>query len=95
MRHRVQIGTIVSDAQIQLKLLNGKKIGIVEEWFISKLKKGEAFLFGGQFYKIFQVKNMEVVVKKSKSKKGKVVSWMGGRMSFSSYMSELLREELY
>ena len=95
MRHRVQIGTIVSDAQIQLKLLNGKKIGIVEEWFISKLKKGEAFLFGGQFYKIFQIKNMEVVVKKSKSKKGKVVSWMGGRMSFSSYMSELLREELY
>ena len=38
---------------------------------------------------------MEVLVKKSKSKKGKVVSWMGGRMSFSSYMSELLRNELY
>lgn len=95
MRHRVQIGTIVSDAHIQLKLLNGKKIGIVEEWFISKLKKGEVFLFGGYFYEIFQIKNMEVIVKKSNSKKGKVVSWMGGRMSFSSYMSELLREELY
>ena len=95
MRHRVQIGTIVSDAHIQLKLLNGKKIGIVEEWFISKLKKGEVFLFGGCFYEIFQIKNMEVIVKKSNSKKGKVVSWMGGRMSFSSYMSELLREELY
>ena len=38
---------------------------------------------------------MEVIVKKSKSKKGKVVSWMGGRMSFSSYMSELLRSEIY
>ena len=38
---------------------------------------------------------MEVIVKISNSKKGKVVSWMGGRMSFSSYMSELLREELY
>lgn len=95
MRHRVQIGTIVSDTHIQLKLLNGKKIGIVEEWFISKLKKGEVFLFGGCFYEIFQIKNMEVIVKKSNSKKGKVVSWMGGRMSFSSYMSELLREELY
>ena len=53
------------------------------------------FLFGGQYYKIFQMKNMEVIVKKSKAKKGKIVSWMGGRMSFSSYMSELLREELY
>ena len=56
MRHRVQIGTIVSDAHIQLKLLNGKKIGIVEEWFISKLKKGEVFLFGGCFMKYFRLK---------------------------------------
>ena len=95
MRHRLQIGTIVSDEQLQIKLINGKRIGVIEEWFISKLKKGEVFLFGGQFYKIFQIKNMEVLVKKSKSKKGKVVSWMGGRMSFSSYMSELLRNELY
>ena len=95
MRHRVQIGTIVSDALLQLKSINGKRIGKIEEWFVSKLNKGEVFLFGGQYYKIFQMKNMEVIVKKSKAKKGKIVSWMGGRMSFSSYMSELLREELY
>ena len=95
MRHRVQIGTIVSDAHLQLKSIKGKRIGVIEEWFVSKLKKGETFLFGGQYYKIFQIKNMEVVVKKSKSKKGKVVTWMGGRMNFSSYMSELLRSEVY
>jgi ATP-dependent Lhr-like helicase len=41
------------------------------------------------------MKDMEVIVKKSKAKKGKIVSWMGGRMGFSSYMSELLRAELY
>ncbi|MBL6871724.1 MAG: ligase-associated DNA damage response DEXH box helicase [Flavobacteriales bacterium] len=95
MRHRVQIGTIVSDALLQLKSINGKRIGKIEEWFVSKLRKGEVFLFGGKYYKIFQIKNMEVIVKKSNSKKGKVVSWMGGRMSFSSYMSELLRSEIY
>lgn len=95
MRHRVQIGTIVSDAHLQLKSINGKKIGVIEEWFVSKLKKGEIFLFGGEFYKIFQIKNMDVIIKKSHSKNGKVVSWMGGRMSFSTYMSELLRSELY
>jgi len=95
MRHRVQIGTIVSDALLQLKSINGRRLGKIEEWFISKLSKGEVFLFGGQYYKIFQMKNMEVIVKKSKAKKGKIVSWMGGRMGFSSYMSELLRAELY
>tara|TARA_B100001287_G_scaffold91833_1_gene76985 strand:- start:7449 stop:9881 length:2433 start_codon:yes stop_codon:yes gene_type:complete len=95
MRHRVQIGTIVSDAHLEVKMLNGRRLGQIEEWFISKLKKGDVFLFAGQFLQIFQVNSMRVTVKKSKSKKGKIVSWMGGRMSFSSYMSELLREELY
>jgi ATP-dependent Lhr-like helicase len=95
MRHRVQIGTIVSDALLQLKSINGRRLGKIEEWFVSKLSKGEVFLFGGQYYKIFQMKDMEVIVKKSKAKKGKIVSWMGGRMGFSSYMSELLRAELY
>jgi len=95
MRHRVQIGTIVSDALLQLRSINGRRLGKIEEWFVSKLSKGEVFLFGGQYYKIFQMKNMEVIVKKSKAKKGKIVSWMGGRMGFSSYMSELLRAELY
>ncbi len=95
MRHRVQIGTIVSDAHLEVKMLNGRRLGQIEEWFISKLKKGDVFLFAGQYLQIFQVNSMRVTVKKSNSKKGKIVSWMGGRMSFSSYMSELLREELY
>ena len=80
---------------VQLKSINGRRLGKIEEWFVSKLSKSEVFLFGGQYYKIFQMKNMEVIVKKSKAKKGKIVSWMGGRMGFSSYMSELLRAELY
>ena len=87
MRHRVQIGTIVSDNHLNLKLLSGKRLGVIEEWFISKLKKGDVFLFGGQYWELFQIQQMDVLVKKSKSKKGKVVSWMGGRMSFTSYMS--------
>ncbi len=95
MRHRVQIGTIVSDNHLNLKLLSGKRLGVIEEWFISKLKKGDVFLFGGQYWELFQIQQMDVLVKKSKSKKGKVVSWMGGRMSFTSYMSDLLRNEIY
>ena len=52
MRHRVQIGTIVSDALLQLKSINGRRLGKIEEWFVSKLSKGE-ILFGGQYYKNF------------------------------------------
>lgn len=95
MRHRLQIGTIVSDAVLTVKYLKGGFIGSIEEWFISKLRPGDVFTFAGKKLELFRIRNMQVLVKKSKQKTSKIPSWMGGRMSFSSEMSTLLREELY
>jgi len=95
MRHRLQIGTIVSDAVLTVKYLKGGYLGSIEEWFISKLKPGDVFTFAGRNLELFRVKNMQVLVRKSTKKSAKTPSWMGGRMSFSSEMSALLREELY
>ncbi|MEQ3656293.1 MAG: ligase-associated DNA damage response DEXH box helicase [Dokdonia sp.] len=95
MRHRLQIGTIVSDAVLTVKYLKGGFLGSIEEWFISKLKPGDVFTFAGRTLELFKIRNMQVLVKKSTKKTAKVPSWMGGRMSFSSEMSQLLRQELY
>jgi len=96
MHHRMQIGTIVGDATLQVKFLSGGYLGNIEEWFISKMKPGDAFTFGGKKLELYQVKNMQVLVKKADpSKKSRLVSWMGGRMSFSAQMSEMLRQEMY
>ena len=38
---------------------------------------------------------MEVIVRKSKSKKSRIPAWMGGRMSFSAHLSDLLKQALY
>lgn len=95
MRHRLQIGTIVSDANLIVKYLKGGFIGTIEEWFISKLKPGDVFTFAGRNLELFRIKNMQVLVRKSNKKTAKVPSWMGGRMSFSSEMSDMLRDELY
>lgn len=95
MRHRLQIGTIVSDAVLSVKFLKGGYIGSIEESFISKLKPGDVFTFAGRQLELFKIRNMQVLVKKSKQKTSKIPSWMGGRMSFSSEMSDLLRQELY
>jgi len=96
MHHRMQIGTIVGDATLQVKFLSGGYLGSIEEWFISKMKPGDAFTFGGKKLELYQVKNMQVLVKKADpSKKSRLVSWMGGRMAFSAQMSEMLRQELY
>ncbi len=96
MQHRMQIGTIVSDAVLNVKFLSGGYIGSIEEWFASKLQSGDTFIFAGRKLEFHSIKNMIVLVKLANGKKeSKSVSWMGGRMTFSAQMSELLRQELY
>ncbi|TVZ25969.1 ATP-dependent Lhr-like helicase [Gillisia sp. Hel_I_86] len=95
MRHRLQIGTIVGDAVLSVKYMKGGFIGSIEEWFISKLNPGDVFTFAGRNLELVLIKNMQVIVKSSKSKTSRVPSWQGGRMTFSAQMSELLREEMY
>jgi ATP-dependent Lhr-like helicase len=95
MRHRLQIGTIVSDQVLRVKYLKGGFIGTIEEWFISKLQPGDVFTFAGRNLELVRIKQMHVLVRKSTSKTSKIPSWMGGRLSLSSQMSELLKAELY
>ncbi|MGK7391015.1 MAG: ligase-associated DNA damage response DEXH box helicase [Candidatus Cyclobacteriaceae bacterium M2_1C_046] len=91
MKHRLSIGTIVSDASLQIKYVSGKYIGTVEEWFISRLNPGDVFWFGGRNLELVRIKGMEVQVRNSKRKAGPVPSWQGGRMPLSSEMSKVIR----
>jgi len=95
MRHRFQIGTIVGDAHIMVRYQKGGYIGSIEEYFISKLSPGDVFTFAGRNLEFIRIKEMQAHVRNSNRKTSKVPSWMGGRMSFSAQMSELLRQELY
>ena len=95
MRHRMSMGTIVGGADLKIKYLKGGYLGTIEEWFISKLQPGDTFTFSGRILELVRIQNMEVLVRKSKAKKAKVPSWMGGRMSFSAHLSQMLRETLY
>lgn len=95
MRHRFQIGTIVGDANLTVRYLKGGYIGTIEEYFISKLKAGDVFTFAGRNLEFIRIKQMQVHVRNSSKKSTKVPAWMGGRMTFSAQMSELLRNELY
>jgi ATP-dependent helicase Lhr and Lhr-like helicase len=95
MQHRMQIGTIVSDATMRVKYMSGGYIGTIEELFISKLTPGDVFQFAGRQLELYRVKDMEVLVRRTEAKPTKFASWMGGRLALSAQMSELLRQELY
>ncbi len=93
-RHRMSIGTIASDAMLRVKYLSGGSLGSIEEWFISSLNIGDNFWFAGRNLELVQIKDMTVFVRRAKGSKSKVPSWLGGRISLSSNMSELLRTKL-
>ena len=94
MRHRMHIGTIVSDAMLKVKFMSGGFIGVIEEWFISKLTPGEVFTLAGRNLELVGIKDMTAIVKKSNSKKSIVPSWMGGRMPLTANLGNMLRHQL-
>ena len=94
-RHRLSIGTISSEAMLQVKYFRGGKIGSVEEWFASHLSPGDSFWFAGRPLELVMIKDMNVLVRKSNKINKRIPSYLGGRVPLSSEMSEVLRNKLY
>ncbi|NHZ36648.1 ligase-associated DNA damage response DEXH box helicase [Massilia rubra] len=93
-RHRMGIGTIVSDSTMQVKYMSGGRIGSVEESFISRLKAGDHFLFGGRILEFIRVHEMTAFVKRATGARGAVTRWQGAKMPMSSELAHAALEEL-
>ena len=93
MRHRMHIGTIVSDPMIKVKFISGGFIGVIEEWFIARLQPGDAFTFAGRNLEFVMVKEMTALVRKSNQKKSIIPSWQGGRVPLTANLGFMLRKK--
>lgn len=93
MRHRLHIGTIVSDAMLKVRFLSGGYIGMAEEYFITRLKAGDNFRLAGRVLEFVQIKDMTVIVKVSKKTNAISPSWNGGRLPLSSNLGAVLRKK--
>jgi len=94
MRHRMHIGTIVSDAMLKVKFITGGYVGVIEEYFISRLSPGDVFTLAGRNLEFVMIKDMTVLVRKSTQKKSIIPSWNGGRMPLSANLGKKLRAAL-
>jgi len=93
-RHRMSIGTIVSDQMIKVKWKRGGFIGHVEEYFVASMEPGDCFWFAGMSLEFLRIKESIVQVKRSKNPKGRIPVYLGGRLSLSSELGHALRDEL-
>jgi ATP-dependent Lhr-like helicase len=95
MRHRLHIGTIVSDAMLRVQFVGGGYVGVIEEYFISRLSPGDVFTLAGRNLEFVMIKDMSVLVRKSTAKKAIVPSWNGGRMPLSANLGIMLRKKFH
>lgn len=93
-RHKMNIGTIVSDAYVSIKLLRGTSLGTVEESFISQLKPGDNFLFSGKCLKLVQYRDLTAYVRVTRESHTQTAVWSGTLLPFSAFLGEMLRRAL-
>jgi ATP-dependent helicase Lhr and Lhr-like helicase len=92
--HRMSIGTITSDVDLQVKYLKGARVGQIEESFISRLRPGDRFTLGGKVLELVRVRDMTAWVRRASQNKGVVPRWMGGRMPLSNELAGAIRSRL-
>ena len=93
MLHRMNIGVIVSDAMLKVKVLGGSYVGMIEEYFITRMKKEDKFILAGRVLEVAHIKEMTVYCRNAKGK-AMVPSYLGGRLPLSSYLGKYLRMKL-
>ena len=93
-RHRSNIGTIVSDASMQVQFVSGGRLGSVEESFIARLQKGDAFVFAGRLLELVRTQQMTAYVRIAPKGSAALPRWNGGRMPLSNTLADAMLEML-
>jgi ATP-dependent Lhr-like helicase len=94
-RHRLGIGTIVSDAAMQVKWVSGGTIGTIEEGFIARLNAGDCFVFAGRVLEYVRTRDLVAYVKRPEKKHRGVISvWNGSKMPLSNELADSVLERL-
>ncbi len=107
--YRLNVGTIVEEAMLKVKLVRsraggsghtgmigrgGKILGEIEEYFIEGLVVGDTFVFGGEVVRYEALVEDQVYVSRANDKDAKVPAYMGGKFPLSTYLAERVRKLL-
>ena len=92
--HRMSIGTIASDPAMQVRMIRGKRLGTIEESFVSRLKPGVHFVFAGCRLELVRVRDMTAWVRRAKGGRATVSVWSGGQAPLSSELAAEFRRTL-
>lgn len=107
--YRMNIGTIVEEPMIRIRLgrarstgtgatgpirAGGRVLGEVEEYFIEQLTPGDTFVFAGEIVRFEALIDNEAIVSRSTAREPKVPAYMGGKFPLSTHLAARVRAML-
>jgi len=93
-RHRMTIGTITSDAAMNVRYVTGGRLGTIEESFIARLRAGDVFHYAGRALELVRVRDLTAFVRKARGRVPLIPRWAGGRLPLSTHLARAVRETL-
>jgi ATP-dependent Lhr-like helicase len=88
---RMNLGTIVETPLVKVRLRGGPVLGEVEEWFVSTLEPGDAFLFAGQVLRYERLEATQILVSRGGDGDPRVPTYAGSRMPLTTYLAARVR----
>ncbi|MCA3554665.1 ligase-associated DNA damage response DEXH box helicase [Aestuariivirga sp.] len=106
MAYRLNMGTIVEDEMLKVRLAHAKRrpgkrvvaggrvLGEVEEWFVSQLTIGQTFVFAGEVLRFEGLDEFGALATRSGDREPMVPSYQGGKFPLSTYLASRVRQML-
>jgi ATP-dependent Lhr-like helicase len=88
---RMNLGTIVDLPMLKVRLRGGPVLGEVEEWFVSSLTPGDAFIFAGQLLRFEGLDGLVCLATRASGGEPRVPVYGGSRMPLSTHLAARVR----
>jgi ATP-dependent Lhr-like helicase len=90
-RYRMNVGTIVQQPMMLVRMRNGRRLGEVEEYFIQGLVPGDSFIFAGQLLRFEGIREMAAICSPGGEGVPKVPAYEGGRLPLTTQLARRVR----
>jgi ATP-dependent Lhr-like helicase len=88
---RMNLGTIIDLPMLKVRLRGGAVLGEVEEWFVSSLTPGDAFIFSGQLLRFEGLDGLVALVTRASGGEPRVPVYGGSRLPLSTHLAARVR----
>ena len=93
-QYRLNAGIIVDSPMLAVRFRNGRKLGMLDEFFAASLVKGDCFFFAGMSLEVEGVDATDLIVRAT-TRRARIPSYGGARMPLTTHLADRVRTFLH